>query len=290
MRKGGNVDYVRVGSLAELGDALDRDGAFLIAGGTDLMVKMRAGSVHPRLLVDISRVDALREISTQPSGLTIGSAALVAEILASPTVSTNYPLLATVLRSLGSAQIRNRATLGGNLANASPAADSPLALLAYDAHVTLARAGTERSLPLHEFFLGPGRTALARGEYIRSVDLPTPRTDWEVFFHKVGRRRALTIAIASAAGLVALRGRTVVDIRLAAGSVAPTPIRLRAVENLVRGQKLDGERIAAAHAAAFREVSPIDDVRATALYRRTVTADLVARFMRESSTSTPASP
>ena len=275
------MDYVRVGCLAELGDALDRDGAFLIAGGTDLMVKMRAGSVHPRLLVDISRVDALREISTQPSGLTIGSAALVAEILAAPAVSTHYPLLATVLRSLGSAQIRNRATLGGNLANASPAADSPLALLAYDAHVTLARAGTERDLPLHEFFLGPGRTALARGEYIRSVDLPTPRTDWEVFFHKVGRRRALTIAIASVAGLIALRGRTVVDIRLAAGSVAPTPIRLRAVENLVRGQKLDGERIAAAHAAAFREVSPIDDVRATALYRRTVASDLVARFLRE---------
>ena len=276
------MDYVRVGCLAELGDALDRDGAFLIAGGTDLMVKMRAGSVHPRLLVDISRVDALREISTQPSGLTIGSAALVAEILASPTVSTHYPLLATVLRSLGSAQIRNRATLGGNLANASPAADSPLALLAYEARVTLARAGTERSLPLHEFFLGPGRTALARGEYIRSVDLPTARTDWDVFFHKVGRRRALTIAIASVAGLVALRGRTVVDVRLAAGSVAPTPIRLRAVENLVRGQELDGERIAAAHAAAFREVSPIDDVRATALYRRTVASDLVARFLRES--------
>jgi len=275
------VDYVRVGSLAELGDALDRDGATLIAGGTDLMVKMRAGSVHPRLLVDISRVDELREISTQPSGLTIGSAALVAEILAAPAVSTYYPLLAAVLRSLGSTQIRSRATLGGNLANASPAADSALALLAYEARVTLARAGTERSLPLHEFFLGPGRTALRRGEYIRSIDLPTPRTDWDVFFHKVGRRRALTIAIASVAGLVALRGRTVVDVRLAAGSVAPTPIRLRAVENLVRGQELDEERIAAAHAAALREVSPIDDVRATALYRRTVASDLVARFLRE---------
>lgn len=275
------MDYVRVGSLAELGDALDRDGATLIAGGTDLMVKMRAGSVHPRLLVDISRVDELREISTQPSGLTIGSAALVAEILAAPAVSTYYPLLAAVLRSLGSTQIRSRATLGGNLANASPAADSALALLAYEARVTLARAGTERSLPLHEFFLGPGRTALRRGEYIRSIDLPTPRTDWDVFFHKVGRRRALTIAIASVAGLVALRGRTVVDVRLAAGSVAPTPIRLRAVENLVRGQELDEERIAAAHAAALREVSPIDDVRATALYRRTVASDLVARFLRE---------
>jgi carbon-monoxide dehydrogenase medium subunit len=290
MQRGGNVDYVRVGSLAELGDALDRDGAFLIAGGTDLMVKMRAGSVHPRLLVDISRVDALREISTQPSGLTIGSAALVAEILASPAVSTHYPLLTTVLRSLGSAQIRNRATLGGNLANASPAADSPLALLAYDARITLAGAGTARDLPLHEFFLGPGRTALRRGECIRSIELPTPRKDWEVYFHKVGRRRALTIAIASVAGLVALRGRTVVDVRLVAGSVAPTPLRLRAVEDLVRGQELDAERIVAAQAAAFREVSPIDDVRATAIYRRTVTADLVARCLRESSTTLPASP
>jgi len=284
------VDYVRVGSLAELGNALGRDGATLIAGGTDLMVKMRAGSVRPRLLVDISRVDELREVSMHPSGLTIGSAALVAEVLASPTVSTNYPLLATVLRSLGSTQIRNRATLGGNLANASPAADSPLALLAYDARVTLAGAGTERTLPLHEFFLGPGRTALRRGEYIRSIDLPTPRTDWDVFFHKVGRRRALTIAITSVAGLIALRGRAVVDVRVTAGSVAPTPIRLRAVEDLVRRRELDGEQIAAAHATALREVSPIDDVRATALYRRTVTADLVARFLHEASESTPTSP
>jgi carbon-monoxide dehydrogenase medium subunit len=281
MREGGHVDYVRVGSLAELGNALDRDGATLIAGGTDLMVKMRAGSVRPRLLVDISRVDALREISTRPDGLTIGSAALVAEVLATPAVSTDYPLLATVLQSIGSTQIRHRATLGGNLANASPAADSPLALLAYDARVTLASAGTERELPLHDFFLGPGRSALRRGEYIRSIDLPAPRMDWEVFFHKVGRRRALTIAIASVAGLIALRGRTVVDVRLTAGSVAPTPIRLRAVEDLVRGQELDEERIEAARAAAFREVSPIDDVRATALYRRNVVSDLVARFLRE---------
>ena len=284
------MDYVRVGSLAELGDALDRDGAFLIAGGTDLMVKMRAGSLRPRVLVDISRVDELRVVSMHPSGLTIGSAALVTEVLAAPAVSTHYPLLATVLRSLGSAQIRNRATLGGNLANASPAADSALALLAYDARVTLAGAGTARDLPLHEFFLGPGRTVLRRGEYIRSIDLPTPRTDWKVFFHKVGRRRALTIAIASVAGLIALRGRTVVDVRLVAGSVAPTPLRLRAVEDLVRGQELDAERIVAAQAAAFREVSPIDDVRATAIYRRTVTADLVARCLRESSTTLPASP
>jgi CO/xanthine dehydrogenase FAD-binding subunit len=290
MRKGGHVDYVRVASLAELSEALSSDGATLIAGGTDLMVKIRAGSARPRLLVDISRVDALREISTRPSGLTIGSAVLIAEILAAPTVSTDYPLLAAVLRSLGSAQIRNRATLGGNLANASPAADSPLALLAYEARVTLAGAGTERELPLHEFFLGPGRTALHRGEYIRSIDLPAPRTDWKVFFHKVGRRRALTIAITSVAGLVALRGRAVVDVRLAAGSVAPTPLRLRGVEDLVRGQELDEERIAAAHAAAFREISPIDDVRATAIYRRTVTADLIARFLRASSESPPVSP
>jgi CO/xanthine dehydrogenase FAD-binding subunit len=290
MRKGGHVDYVRVASLAELSEALSSDGAVLIAGGTDLMVKMHAGSARPRLLVDISRVDTLREISTRPSGLTIGSAVLIAEILAAPTVSTDYPLLAAVLRSLGSAQIRNRATLGGNLANASPAADSPLALLAYDARVTLAGAGTERELPLHEFFLGPGRSALRRDEYIRSIDLPTPRTDWKVFFHKVGRRRALTIAITSVAGLVALRGRAVVDVRLAAGSVAPTPLRLRGVEDLVRGQELDEEHIAAAHAAAFREISPIDDVRATAIYRRTVTADLIARFLRASSESPPVSP
>ncbi len=283
------MDYVRVASLCELIDALRCEGALLLAGGTDLMVKTRAGSLHPQRLVDISRVEALREITWGPDGLTLGSAAVVSDLLASPAVSVSYPLLATALRSLGSTQIRHRATLGGNLANASPAADGALALLAYDAEVILSSADSERPLPLCEFLRGPGRTALVAGEYIRAVRLPSPRADWSSFFHKVGKRRALTIAIASVASLVALRGQTVVDVRIAVGSVAPTPLRLCAVEDIVRGHRLDDRRIDAAHAATLEAISPIDDVRATASYRRAVTGDLVARSLREALQGRPTS-
>ncbi len=275
------MDYIRVTSEAELANALRRDSAVLLAGGTDLLVKIRGWVIRPSLLVDISRVDSLRRVSTSSDGAVIGSAARVADLLADPSLCSRYPLLAAVLRSLGSVQIRNRATLGGNLANASPAADGTLALLAYDARVSLAGGAVERTLPLAEFLHGPRRTALQRGEYVRAIELPAPRADWIPFFHKVGRRRALTIAIASVAGLLALRDREIVDARLAAGSVAPTPLRLRSVEQLIVGSRMDGALVAAAAAAAARAVSPIDDVRATASYRREVAGELVGRFLRE---------
>ncbi len=283
------MDYVRVTSEAELADAARRDGAVLLSGGTDLLVKMRAGAVRPRLLVDISRVDSLRHASVTPDGAVIGSSAHVADLLASPALCERYPLLALALRSLGSAQIRSRATIGGNLANASPAADSVPALLAYNARLLLADGRTERELPLDQFLQGPGRTALERGEYIRAIVLPEPRLDWVPFFHKVGRRRAMTIAIASVAGLLAVRG-DVADVRLAAGSVASTPIRLRGVEQLVAGRRADAKLAHAAAQAAAQDVAPIDDVRATASYRREVVGELVARFVLAGAAAPSASP
>jgi CO/xanthine dehydrogenase FAD-binding subunit len=284
------LDYVRVASEAELADAARRDGAILLAGGTDLMVKMRAGSVRPRLLVDISRIGSLRHVSVAPDGAVIGSAARVADLLDSPALCARYPLLGLVLRSLGSVQIRSRATIGGNLANASPAADSAPALLAYDARLVVANGQGERTLPLDQFLLGPGRTALVRGEYIRAIVLPSPRPDWIPFFHKVGRRRALTIAIASVAGLLAIQGQDVVDVRLAAGSVAPTPLRLRRVEQLIANRRADPELARAAAEAAMQDVAPIDDVRATASYRREVVGELVARFLLAAVRPTSVSP
>ncbi len=283
------MDYIRVTSEDELATALRRDGAVLLAGGTDLIVKMRGWAIRPSLLVDISRVDSLRRVSTSSDGAVIGSAARVADLLTNSTLCGRYPLLAAVLRSLGSVQIRNRATLGGNLANASPAADSALALLAYDARVSLAGGAAERTLPLAEFLQGPRRTALQHGEYVRAIDLPAPRADWIPFFHKVGRRRALTIAIASVAGLLAFRDGDIVDARLAAGSVAPTPLRLHSVEQLVVGRHVDDALVAAAAATATRAVAPIADVRATASYRREVAGELVARFLREAGGLAPAS-
>ena len=271
--------YVRVETEAELLEALDRDGAHLLSGGTDLLVKMRSGLVRPKSLVDPARVAALRGIEGNGKSLWIGAATPFAEILASKEVAARAPLLADVVRVLGCVQIRNRGTLGGNLANASPAADSAVPLLLYEAAVELRGGSGARSVPIGDFFLAPGRTVLGHGEYIRGVSIPVSRGDWIPFFHKVGRRRALTIAIASVGGLTSVSNGKAVDVRLAAGSVAPVPLRLKSVERAVAGQALDDAVIARARALAAKEVSPIDDVRATAHYRREVTADLVARAL-----------
>ena len=275
------MDYVRVTSESDLAEALQQDGAAVLAGGTDLLVKMRAGVTRPKLLVDISRVASLRELRPSKGGLVVGASTPVADLVASAALCNPYPLLASALRALGSVQIRARASLGGNLVNASPAADSSVALLAYDASVVLASSRATRALALDQFLRGPGRTALDPGEYVQSIVLPEPRPDWISFFHKVGRRQAMTIAIASVGGLLSVRKGEVVDVRLAAGSVAPTAIRLHAVERVLARRRLDAAQIEAAHRAAAAEVAPIDDVRASAAYRRDVIAELVARFLSQ---------
>lgn len=273
--------YVRVDTEDDLLDALRKDGAWLLSGGTDLIVKMRSGLVRPKSLVDPAAVPELHGIETTGGTLRIGAATPLGEILASREVGKQAPLLADVLRVLGCVQIRNRGTLGGNLANASPAADSAIPLLLYEANLEVVGEGGSRAVPIDGFFLGPGRTVLERGEYIRAIHVPASRQDWIPFFHKVGRRRALTIAIASVGGLAAVSRGTGAEVRLAAGSVAPVPLRLRSAEERLSGQPLDEETIQHAGALAAREVSPIDDVRATARYRREVTGDLVARFLTQ---------
>ena len=272
--------YVRVRSDAEILDALREDGAALLAGGTDLLVKMRSGLVAPKLLVDISEVEALRGISESAEALEIGAATPEQEILASEAVRERLPLLAQALRFLGSVQIRNRGTLGGNLVNASPAADSAVPLLLYNAEVVMIGEAGQRVLPLEAFLLGPGKTALEAGEFVRAIRVPIPQGTFLPFFHKVGKRRALTIAIASVGTLIRADEGRILEARFAAGSVAPVPLRLRAVEDVLSAGEPSEDWVAAAASAAATAVSPIDDVRASADYRRGVVADLVARALR----------
>jgi len=274
------MHYVRVRSESELRERLTAPDAVILAGGTDLMVRIHSGAPAPACLVDISRLDALRSIGVDADRVRIGAAVPCSDLLASDPVREHLPLLTGVLRRLGSVQIRNRATLGGNLANASPAADSAIPLLLYDAELSLAGPGGTRIVPIGSFFTGPGRTVLRQGEYIREISIPIPAEPPCGFFHKVGRRRALTIAIASVGALVVLEAGRVIAVRLAAGSVAPTPLRLRGLEDALVGRPLTEEQIAAARTAAAAEIAPISDVRATADYRRTVVSELVARALR----------
>lgn len=272
--------YLRVGGITELLEGLREDGSAILAGGTDLLVKMRSGLVSPKLLLDISDLESLQGVSADDGVLEIGAAAREEDLIASQMLGDRLPLLQRALRSLGSVQIRNRGTLGGNLVNASPAADTAIPLLLYDAAVVLQSLARERVLPVEEFLLGPGKTALEPGEFVRALRIPLPDRPFATFFHKVGKRQALTIAIASVGALLDVDGGTVREIRLAAGSVAPVPMRLRRAEEFLRSIELTEAAIDEAKRIAADSVSPIDDIRASAEYRRAVVGDLVARALR----------
>lgn len=275
-----SLQYLRVSSIKQLLQNIDEPEAQILCGGTDLLVKMRSKLIQPRFLLDISEVEELRGIREGNGEIEIGAAVTESEIIASK-VAERLPLLVTALLQLGSVQIRNRGTLGGNLVNASPAADSAIPLLLYDAEVMLRSAGNERRVSVEDFLRGPGKTALAPGEFLRSIAIPIPSEKFSQFLHKVGRRKALTIAIASLGALLRMEDGTVKAIRLAAGSVAPTPIRLHRVEEFLIGSKLTDSVIASARELASSAVSPIDDIRASADYRRQVIGDLLARLLRD---------
>ncbi|MEA3238709.1 MAG: xanthine dehydrogenase family protein subunit M [Candidatus Bipolaricaulota bacterium] len=273
--------YVKIKTIPELLSRIEEPGARILCGGTDLVVKMRSGTIDPQVLLDISDTQELRGIEEKDDRVTIGAATTVSEIIADPVIVGKLSLLQSVLRTLGSTQIRNCATLGGNLVNASPAADSAIPLLLYQAQVVVAGAQGDRQVPVEDFLLAPGKAALSSGEFVRSVSIPIPSATFTPFFHKVGRRKAMIIAIASLGALVSVKDGTIDEIRLAAGSVAPRPIRLHNLETELTGKAITQSLIEQTKTAAMKAVSPIDDVRASANYRREVIGELVARVLRD---------
>jgi xanthine dehydrogenase FAD-binding subunit len=279
-------EVMRPGSVAEALAALaERPDALPIAGGTDLLVQLRDGRKRATALLDLDRL-GLGSIRESEAGIEIGAATHMDVIAADPRIRRLHPALAEAAAQIGAWPIQCRATLGGNLANASPAADTAPALLIEGALVVLAsRAGT-RQVPVEGFFLAPGRSALAPGELILSVVLPSPQTDPEVRaverFVKVGTRREQIISVVSLAGraLLASDG-TLAELRLALGSVAPTPVRARRTERLLTGRRLDPELRREAARVLQDDIAPIDDVRAPARYRRIASAVLLDRFLEE---------
>ncbi len=279
MERRTSVRFQRIAHEQELLDALSRPETAILCGGTDLLIKMRAGSVRPQTLLDVTHLDSMHGISLHDGVLDIGAATPEADILRSSAVAEHAPLLTSALRSLGSVQIRNRGSLGGNLVNASPAADSAVPLLLYDAQLQIVEQGAERWIPVEGFITAPGRTALPPGAFVRTVRLPLRTGSMRTFYHKVGRRNALTIAIASVGVLADISGDRIPELRVAAGSVAPTPIRLRAVEDALAGATLDATTLERARVLACENVHPISDVRASADYRVRVVGDLLVRAL-----------
>jgi CO/xanthine dehydrogenase FAD-binding subunit len=254
----------------------------VLAGGTDLAVEQEFLHPHWDALVYVGNVAELRGIREESGALVLSAGTTFAEVLRSPLVQRRARSLVEAARTVGSWAIQLQGTIGGNLATASPAGDGSVALLALGAEATLRGPQGPRRVPLHEFFTGPKRSVLARDELITEVRIPAPPAGacLRGAFLKVGKRRAMAISIVCAAVEVALGpGGDVLDIGIAYGSVAPTPIRARSAEALLRGKQLTEDVIRRAAAAAAGDTRPIDDVRGEAWYRREVAAVLVERAL-----------
>jgi len=259
----------------------DEPGARLVAGGTDLMVNLKKRrATPPTALVSLRGVEELAALTVSADGrLRIGAARCLTDIAEHPEVRAHYPALVEAVRLFGGIQIQNAATLGGNLCNASPAADSAPPLLAYRAEVELTGQGGSRALPLEAFLRGPGQTALAAGEVMTAVLLERPAPGTRSLFLRKSRV-AMDLATVSLAMALEFDGDTCRRARLAAGAVAPIPLRLSGAEAVLSGSTLDEDTLAEAGRVAREEVAPIDDLRSSAEYRRHVVGVLLERGAR----------
>lgn len=267
-------------SLAELWDAWEaHPEARLYAGGTDLLVGIRAGHLQAGSLVCLERIPELRGVEDRGDAIWIGGGVPLADLLAHPLIRSQFPVLTRALSELGSPPIRNVATLAGNLCTASPAGDTlpPLWVLGATVEVQSRHAG--RTIPVAEFIPGPGRTALGPGELVRAILVPKPIGFTRQHFEKVGQRKALAIAVVSLAALLEVApSGLVARVRLAWGSVGPGIVTSAAAEAALIGKPLTHETLEAAAVAAREAVSPIADLRAGAAYRRQVAGNLLLRL------------
>lgn len=257
-------------------------GARPLGGGTDLMVRMRAGHMQPSVLVDIGRI-GLNTIHPTGDSVVIGAMCTMTQLLGDAVVVRQLPALAQAASKVGAAQIQNVATVGGNVCNASPAADTACALVALEARVMLRSVGGVRSLPIGEFMRGPGVTALAPGELLEAFSIPLLPDNAAAHqsFNKVGGRNALVCSLTAVAGVTQITDGVVRKCRLALAAVGPTCLRPSRAEALVNGEPLTEELCRTAAAAAAAQAQPIDDHRATGEYRRRLVAALVREHLLE---------
>lgn len=270
-----SYDYVKCSDLKQAFDALKaNEHAFPLAGGTDLMVGMRGGKFAPRLLVDIKGVEELKVLKEDNAGITIGAAVTLNQIALFEPIVKNAAPLAEGAHSVGSYPIRNRATLAGNLCNASPAADSAAPLYSLGAVINLVGPGQQRSMPIEEFFLGPGKNALQKGELVHSILIPKPYPAGKGVYLKASRTGSVDLATVGVA-VQNWGGK----VRVAVGAVAPTPVRAFSVEKAVNeeGEKDWAKAVKLVH----EDISPITDLRGSRDYRFHIAEVLVRRGLEQ---------
>lgn len=250
-----------------------------LAGGTDLMVLLESGNLSHRKFLSIWDLTELKGVAVTPTHVTLGALTTYTQVQREPVLQREFPMLCRAARETGAIATQNRGTLGGNIVNASPAADTPPALLAYDAALELVSARSSRWVSYDGFHTGYKRMDLRPDELLRSIRLPRPQKAWRQYYRKVGTRRAQAISKVCFAGAAYLEDGRIGDIRIAVGSVAPTVVRCHRTENVLKKEKPETAVIAAAKAALAQEIAPIDDIRSTAAYRLRVAQNLLEEFL-----------
>jgi OHCU decarboxylase len=286
-----DYEMVAPGSLQAIVSLLAKEpGLWLpIAGGTDVMVQFAAGKLPARKLVSIWNLSELRRIEVTCGEIRIGAACTYTDLRKHERVGAEFPLLQSAARWTGGIANQNRGTIGGNIVNASPAADSLPALLVYDAQLILVSVRGERRVPYAGFHTGYKKTLLARDELIRAVCLPRRFSGYRTHARKVGVRNAQAISKVCIAALGRVVDGVVEDVRIALGSVAPVPLRLTETEQIVRAKAIDSDLLSSARKTVASEIRPIDDIRSTARYRAAVSVNLVMEFLDRLKSESPES-
>jgi len=272
--------YLRPDNKEELLNILSSDQGRILAGGTDILPRLRKGFSIEEKLVDISRIKEFDFIDAKTDEVSIGSLVTYNTIENSSDLQKAAPILGSAASVVGSFQTRQRGTIGGNIGNASPAGDILLPLMALNAEVVLVGKMGERKVALREFISGPGKTDLHRDEVISKITFSKLPVNTKYYFFKQGKRNSMACSVVNIAVIATFSGSMVNDIRIAIGSVAPTPVRCSITENLITNQILNEELIALAAKTTEKEVSPICDVRASANYRNILVRQLVIMGLR----------
>lgn len=270
-------DYIRPGTIEEAIAALKaNDEPYLLAGGTDLLIGMKTKAVKPECLIDMKGISGIDGIEYN-NGFKLGALATVRDIEVSPLIREKIPALSQAAATLGSIQIRNRATIGGNLCHGSPAADMAAMLLAMNCEVSIATDKGEKTIGLDQFFTGPNSTVVGKHELLSQISIPKKMEQFKGVYLKHGPRKAMDIGIVNIAILLDadLNNRFCNQVMIALGAVAPTPIRAQKAEALLNGKELKPDLIQKAAQAAANEAKPITDFRATAGYRKDLVESLV---------------
>ena len=266
-----------VSFLSEYGEK-----ARFVSGATDLLMQLKRGEAAPECLIRLGEIRELDFITYDESGgLRVGSLTTVGEVANSQLIRSKFSILAQAAGMLGTPAVRNQATLGGNLCNAAPSADTAPPLLVLGATVKIVGKGGEKIVPLEDFFVGPGQTILGRDRLLAEIQVPNIPAHSGGAYLKQKRRQGADLAVVGVAALVVIRGEVLEDVKIALGAVAPTPIRARKAEGILKGRKPGPDLLEKSGQAAAGEASPIDDIRGSANYRRELLAVLTTRAITQ---------